>query len=96
MTAAQAPLSAPAWHLVVQMPLVRGKTPETPPKRNAPQYEGHFFEYITTVCLSAQVFFISITYTEFIEGFTLHCIFPGEHVFFELGGGIRRKEPSMF
>lgn len=89
-------MSALSWRLVAQMPLVRGKAPETPPKRNVPQYEGHFFEYITTVCLSSQAFFISITYTEFIEGCTFHCIFPGKHIFFELGGGTRRKEPSMF
>ena len=42
VTAAFTPLSAPAWHLVAQMPLVRGKAPKTPLRRNAPQYEGHF------------------------------------------------------
>lgn len=35
-------LSTQAWHLVVQMPLVRGTAPKTPRLRFASQFETHF------------------------------------------------------
>lgn len=35
-------LSTQAWHLVAQMPLVRGAAPKTPAVRNESQFETHF------------------------------------------------------
>ncbi len=38
------PQSQPAWHLIAQMPLVRGRPPKTPETENMSQIETHFLQ----------------------------------------------------